>query len=289
MLRFKPMKYAHIVLIVLAVSVSGFSQSAHQKIYDTERAFEKAVSEKGINAGFIQFLSPLGVMFFPEPANGREMWAKRAVSPAALTWNPIKIEVSSNGALAYSIGNSIYKPQGKSDTTEIHGHYLSVWTRQLNGEYLAALDVGINHEKPAVSVTEWKPGPTPPVEANEKNTYAGDSSQGFFQMVDTQGAAKAYKAYAAEDIYLFRDGKHPFVGRDAALDFLNDQELPVKFVKRKSFIEAGDLAYVYSSYTLTDKKGVEKEKGSFVQVWKLRGGKWRIAADVFIPMPAPKS
>ena len=283
------MKLVYVFAILVLVSFPGHAQDPARKIYDTERAFEKAVAEKGINAGFIQFLSPHGVMFFPEPANGRETWTKRAVSPAALTWNPIKIEVSSNGALAYSIGSSIYKPKGKDDTTEIHGHYLSVWTRQLNGEYLAALDVGINHDKPALTVTEWKPGPTPPVEANEKKTWAGDSSKGFFEMVDTRGAAKAYKAYAAEDIYLFREGKQPFVGREAALDYLNDQELPVKFVKRKSFIEAGDLAYVYSSYTLTDKQGAEREKGSFIQIWKLRGGRWRIAADVFIPIPSPKS
>jgi ketosteroid isomerase-like protein len=274
--------------LTLVFSALSFSQDHAQKVYDTERAFEKTVAEKGINAGFIQFMSPLGVMFVPEPVNGRETWTKRPQSPASLTWNPIKIEVSSNGALAYSIGNSIYRPKGQSDTNEFHGHYLSVWARQPNGEYLAALDVGINHEKPATAGVVWKPGPTPPVEANEKRLFAGDSSLGFFQMVDTRGAARAYKAYAAEDIYLFRDGRTPFVGRDAALDHLNDQDLPVKFAKRKSFIEAGDLAYVYSSYTLTDKKGVEKEKGSFIQVWKLRGGRWRIAADVFIPIPPPK-
>ena len=104
-------------------------------------------------------------------------------------------------------------------------------------------------------------------------------------MVDERGAARAYKAYAADDIYLFRAGREPFVGRDAALDFLNEQKLPVKFAKRKSFIEAGDLAYLYSRYVLTDKSGAEKRR-NYVQVWKLRGGRWRIAADVFIPMPA---
>ncbi len=289
MLKFKPMKSAYAFAILILVSIPALAQDAAQKIYDTERAFERAVAEKGINAGFIQFMSPLGVMFTPRPENGREVWSKRPSSPAALTWNPVKIEVSSNGALGYSIGNSIYRPKGKTDTNEIYGHYLSVWARQPNGEYLAALDIGINHDKPAVIVNEWKPTPALPAELNEKKTFAGDSSLGFFQMSDDRGAARAYKTYAAEDIFLFRDGMLPFVGRDAALDFLNDQKLPVYFTKRKSFIEAGDLAYVYSGYMLTDKNGIEKERGSFVQVWKLRGGRWRIAADVFLPIPLPKS
>src|SRR6187399_495193 len=105
------------VLLALLFSVSHISaQDNSQKIYDTERAFERAVAEKGIKPGFIEFLSPLGVIFRPGPINGRESWSARPESPAALTWNPIKIEASSNGALAYSIGNSIYRPKGKTDT-----------------------------------------------------------------------------------------------------------------------------------------------------------------------------
>jgi ketosteroid isomerase-like protein len=279
------MKFFLALAIILSTSFLVSAQDYARQIYDTERAFEKMVAEKGIKDGFTEFLSPLGVLFRPGPVNGRESWKSRPATPAALTWNPIKIEASANGALGYSIGNSIYKPKGKDDTNEIYGHYLTVWTRQPNGEYRAALDTGVNHEKPAVAEPDWKPGPVPPVELNEKKTFAGDSSLGFFQMTDSRGAAKAYKAYAAEDIYLFRDGKAPFVGRNAAIDYLNQQKLPVHFTKRKSFVEAGDLAYVYSGYILTDKEGVEKEKGTFVQVWKLRNGKWQIAADAFIPIP----
>src|SRR5688572_16599963 len=109
------MRFLVIAALLFSTSVLAFSQDNAQKIYDTERAFEKAVAEKGINAGFIEFLSPLGVIFRPEPVNAREWWSSRPASPASLTWNPIKVEVSANGALGYSIGNSIYKPEGKSD------------------------------------------------------------------------------------------------------------------------------------------------------------------------------
>ncbi len=189
MLKLIPMKTAFVLLLFGLISGFVSAQSAHQKIYDTERAFERTIAEKGINAGFLQYLSPYGVMFFPGPENAREVWAKRPASPAVLTWNPIKIEVSSNGALGYSIGNSVFRANGKTDVAEIHGHYLSVWTRQPNGEYLAALDTGINHEKPVLIEGEWKPGSTPPAESNAKNTFAADSSLGFYEMVDNRGAA----------------------------------------------------------------------------------------------------
>lgn len=277
-------------IIVLFLSTFSIAQDAAKQIYETERAFERAVAEKGINAGFIEFLSPTGVMFFPEPANAREVYSKRPQSTAALTWNPIKIEVSSNGALAYSIGNSIYRPKGKTDTTEFHGHYLSVWARQPHGGYLAVLDTGINHEKPQTAAATWPANAAAvSAEANPKNLIAGDSSIAFYQSAEDRGFGRAYKIYGAEDIYLLREGHLPVVGREAAADFIEDRGLAVRFAKRKSFIEAGDLAYVYAGYSLLDKKGIEKEKGNFVQVWKFRGGRWRIAADVFIPIPPPKN
>lgn len=283
------MRLQFIALIITVLSISLVAQTEAHKIYDTERAFEKAVAEKGLNAGFIEFMSPYGVMFFPEPANAREVYSKRPPSPAALTWNPIKIETSSNGALGYSIGNSIYRPKGKSDTTEVHGHYLSVWSRQPNGEYRAVLDTGINHPTRAPKQEEWKPAPAPVIEANPKNKFAGDSSIAFYESAEAKGFGRAYKFYGADDMYLMRDGELPVVGNEAAAKFIERRGLAVRFTKRKSFIEAGDLAYVYSGYVLLDKKGIEKERGSFIQVWKLRGGRWVIAADLFVPMPAAKS
>lgn len=274
-----------VLLLLLLGSVAA--QDPAKKIYDTERAFEKMVAEKGIRDGFMEFMSPLGIIFRPGPVNARESWKSRPASPAALTWNPVKIEVSGNGALAYSIGNSIFRPKGKDDTDQFYGHYLSIWTLQPNGEYRAALDTGINHDKPAVTEPEWKAESSRAAETNPKKSFAGDSSIGFFKMAEDRGIQRAYKAYAADDIYLLRGGKQPFVGRDAAVNSLGKVKSNIQFAKRRSFVEAGDLAYVYSTYTLTNKDGVKEEEGNFVQVWKLRNNKWQIAADVFVPLPPP--
>jgi len=279
------MKILFAILIVAVGTCVLPAQNLSQKIYDAEKAFEKRVAEKGINQGFIEFLSPTGVMFFPDAVNGREAWRSRPASGAALMWNPVYIDVSENGALAFSIGNSIYRPKGAGDTNEIHGHYLTVWSRQLNGEYLAALDIGINHEKPEIIQTSWKSPKVVRAEENKDKLSAGDSSIGFFQTAERQGLSKAYKMYLAEEAYVLRDGKQPFVGRKAALDFLERGKSRIKFAKRKSFIETRDLAYLHSTYSLADKDGAEIEKGNFVQIWKLQNGKWVIAADVFLAVP----
>ena len=273
-------------MIVGIVSGIVTAQSDAQKIFETEKAFEKIVADKGINAGFIEFMAPDGLLFTPQPENGRESWQKRPPSPALLTWNPIWIEVSSNGALAYSIGNGIYRPKGKDDTNLFYSHYLSIWSRQPNGEYRAVIDAAISHDKPASMPAEWK---SPAVAGNSKlQNSAGDYAVNFYAMVESGGAAKAYKTFLADDGFIMRNGSLPFVGK-AAVNQIEKAKTAIRFAKRKTFIEAGDLAWVYAPYTINDKTGTLTERGNFVQVWKLRGGKWLIAADILAPIPIDKN
>lgn len=274
-----------LILLALLSTVVVNGQDVHRQIYDTERAFEKMAAEKGINAAFIEYLSPVGVMFMPDAVNGRETWKSRPASPAALTWNPIWIDVSSNGVMAYSVGNSQFRPKGKDDTTVYYGHYISVWLKQPDGRFLAAFDTGINHEKPASEPTEWKSPADSGKLGNPDKISAADSAVAFYQTAAESGSSKAYKSYLADDVILMRQGKQPAFGKKAAFDLI-DGDLKINFAKRKSFTEAVELAYVHSPYSITDKKGAEVERGNFVQVWKFRGKKWRIVADVLVPLPA---
>lgn len=275
---------AFILLIFLGSAFSAFAQNA-EKIYQTERAFEKAAAEKGSNDAFIEFMTPLGVMFVPEAVNAHTFWKNRPRSAAALTWDPVWIDVSSNGAIGYSIGSSVYRAKGKDDPNIVYGHYISIWSRQPDGEYRAVLDTGIQHDKPVSNSVEWRSPVDMGVEKNEAKLSAADSSTGFYQMVDKAGSIKAYKTYLADDAILLRDGKQPFIGKKDAMNFLNSQKPRIRFAKRKAFIEAADMAYVYNIYTLHDPSGTEIERGNFVQVWKLRKGQWQIAADVRVAIP----
>ena len=270
-------------LIALFASV-GTAQSPASKIFETEKAFEKMAAEKGVKAAFIEFMAAMGVMFVPEQRNAREFWKSIPPSTSYLTWNPIWIDVASNGMLGYSIGNSTRRPKGKDDTEMVHGHYISVWTRQLDGEYRALLDAGINHPRPASIPTDWKSPVDVGGDKNEGRLSAADSAVPFYASVEAN-AVKAYKNYLTDDAIAMRSGKEPMIGKKAALNYIENEKPTIRFSKRKSFIEAPDLAYVYNVYSIVDKEGKETEGGNFVQVWKLRKGKWLIAADVLIASP----
>ncbi len=276
------MKYL-LVLLIFVVFQSAPAQNAGRQIADVERAFERVVAEKGIREGFIEFLSPAGVLLMPDAVNGREAWRSRPASPAALTWNPVWIDVSSNGLMAYSIGNSQYRPKGKDGQAVYFGHYLSIWQKQPDGRFLAAFDAGINHDRPSSLPTEWM---SPTDIGNEKNPErlsAADSAVGFYEAAAESGASKAYRSFLAEDAIVLRDGKQPAFNRKAAIELIG-RDSRVSFAKRKTFVESADLAYVHARYAITDKYGKETEKGNFVQVWKLRKKRWLIVADMLVPL-----
>ncbi len=280
------MKIILFLSLILFALTNVFAQGASnlQKIYDTEKAFEKAAAEKGINQAFLEFSAPDGICFFSGyPANCIEYFKAAKPSTAALLWNPTFIDVSSNGALGYSTGNSIYKPKGKTDTNAYYGEYASVWMRQPDGNYKAVVDLGISHAEPNRE-TKWTSPADSGKELNEKKFSAADSSTIFFQTAEKQGLGKAYKTYFADDVRILREGKMPIIGKQNALAaYKNDKSL-VSFGKRSVFVGAADMSYNTNSYTLIDKSGKVIEKGNFLQVWKLRGNIWQIVFDIFLPV-----
>jgi hypothetical protein len=165
---------------------------------------------------------------------------------------------------------------------------VTVWQRQPDGGYLAALDLGISHDKPASIETEWKSPADSGKELNEKKISAADTSSAFFEMVTDQGLNKAYKTFLADDARILREGKQPILGRQAALAEFKKEKRKIFFAKRSVFVGAADMAYISNSYTFNDKSGREIEKGNFLQIWKLRGGKWQIVLDAFLPIPEEK-
>ena len=263
-----------------------FAQNDAQKIYDAEKSFEKAVAEKGLNEAFVEFSAPDGTCFFPGyPVNCREYFKAQPASPVALTWNPVFVDVSSNGAIGYATGNSVYRAKGKDDPNAVYGEYVSVWQRQPDGRYLGVADIGISHEKPTNTGTKWTSPANSGKELNEKKSSAADTSTVFFETAEKQGLQKAYKMFLADDARLYREGKLPVLGKKNALDEFKKDKSNIKFAKRSIFSSAADLAYINNTYTLNDKDGKETAKGNFLQIWKLRGGRWQIVLDVFSLLP----
>ena len=275
-----------VILTMLFCAASIFAQSKTdvEKVVETEKAFARFADEKGVKPAFLEFLTDDALMFTPMQINGKEYWRARPDnSPATLIWYPVFADVSSNGALAYTTGHGEYRAKGKSDPTAYHTEFFSVWRRQADGSYKAALDVGISHDKPPTDDQSWtSPKPTEKI-ADENRPPAANYINKFLETATLQGLSKAYKIFVAEDARFLREGKFPILGKANALNETKSKS-KIVFGKQMTQQSAGDLAYVVTTYEL---KNSEKtiEKGNIIQVWKLAGGRWQIVADVFAPVP----
>ena len=114
------MKCLTAAAILFAASLLSYSQDHAKQIYDTERAFERAVAEKGINAGFIERASFLVCVvlflygFFNNLIDSAWYWMALAAVTTSLVVSPLQSRV--NPRLRRfppprSIGNEM--PQGQ--------------------------------------------------------------------------------------------------------------------------------------------------------------------------------
>jgi hypothetical protein len=284
------------IIVFLIFVLPGFGISAQtnginadlQKIVETERAFARYAAEKGTKASFLEFAADDGVMFAPNAVNAKNYWNARGEWEGLLAWQPDFADVSSNGVLGYTAGPWEYRPKGKTGAPVAFGHFITLWQKQANGNYRWVLDTSVSHSKVQVEGVEWQfPFDAGAGDSSSKNSSAGDVATAFFEVAAQKGIGKAYKTFVADDVRLYRENKLPIVGKDNALSEIKKEKSSVVFAKRSTFFGSADLAYVTNTYTLT-KPDKTTEKGNFVQIWKLRGGKWQIVLDLFNPIPEAK-
>jgi ketosteroid isomerase-like protein len=254
-----------------------------ERIVEAERAFAKFAEERGIKPAFLEFLADDGIIFRPTAINGKESFRSRPDSPALLSWYPAFADVSANGALGYSTGPGEFRPKGKTDSNVYYSEYATVWRRQADGSYKAVLDIGISHDKPATSDTNWFSPKSSEIFNEENKPLGANAMSAFFDEATTEGLTKAYKTYAFEDARFLREGKFPIVGKNNALAEIKTKS-KITFGKSVTIQSAGNLGYSVTTYELKDGDKTT-QKGNIMQIWKLLGGRWQIVLDVFAPIP----
>jgi ketosteroid isomerase-like protein len=280
-----------IISIILLVTIAGGAaagQNSLQKLVDTEYAFAAMAAEKNTRTAFLTFLADDGVVFNPQRSNGKQVWTARKETPALLSWYPVFADISSNGLIGYTTGPWEYRPKGKDDAPAAFGHYMTIWQKQLDGNFRAVLDFGVFHDKPPVVETRLTSAAAVLPKTGEVKTHAGDATAEFFDMVSHVSLAKAYQNFAADDIRMMRSDKQPIIGKRAALKEIAGVKAKLFISNKMSFYGTDDIAYASNVYMLAQ-DGKTVETGNFVQIWKNRGGKWLIVMDIFVADPKDKS
>ena len=296
-------------LLLLLVFVSlGFPQEARkpsasksvtdfQSMVDTERAFAKMSEEQGIRPAFMMFIADDGILFRPAAVKGKQWMKEHPLPPSDkrphLTWYPTIAGIGLMRDMGYTTGPWEFKADINDAKPVAWGHFLTVWKRQPDRSWKFAIDLGISNPKPDQAALAWQL-PNNYREGNIGST--GDPKvdtialltrdREFSAASATRGARAAFVDYAAPDVRVYRDGKAPFVGREAASAAL--PATPAVWTWAPAAGEASsDLGYTYGSYNVLGNGPASKviESGNYMRIWKSGAKGWQVLFDLTNPIP----
>jgi ketosteroid isomerase-like protein len=247
-----------------------------------ERAFAAATAEIGVRDGFLTFFADDSISIVPgadgtkvtiTPARpGLEARPEPNLSLAArLIWEPFTGQVSSDGTLGWLTGGYASLT---TNTREIaaHGAYFSVWKRQANGTWRVWLDEGISLPDVWRDASPFRAAPDPqPAAAAPASAETIDQAER-----SVRSGGEGWRARLADTLRLHRNGKMPFVGREAAADGMTAEWQTARYTLNKTEVAAsGDLAVTLGGYDATTASA--SEHGTWVRVWKRDiTGRWWI-------------
>jgi ketosteroid isomerase-like protein len=275
---------------LLAQAGQASDPQAIQRMAATERAFAASALEIGVRDAFLTFFAEdsisivagaTGAAATTVPA--RAELAKRPLQklPLAgkLMWEPFTGHVSSDGTLGWLTGGYVLMDQS---TTQIaaSGAYFSVWKRQDNGTWRVWLDEGIALPDVWRDASPFRAAPEPDTATGGSPTESIDAAER-----DVGAGGDPWRARLSAGVRLHRDGRMPFVGREAVIDWTRGAIASITYtVVKTEAAKSGDLAVTLGGYDATAVSGRKPEHGTWVRVWKRDVvGNWRIVFETSKP------
>ena len=276
-----------VLLISVCFAVAAQAQSALHDMVKTEQAFSKMAEEKTTHEAFMTFIADDGLLFRPGAVNGKKWMIEHPPPPPKddkkplLAWQPSYAGMAASGDMGFTTGPWEAKADIKDEKPRGHGHFVTVWKKQADGSWKFVVDLGISHPQSGGPQTLWTPAETSkketskPVDVTSARKSLLDRDQAYEAAALSQGLAKAFTAYAAPEVRLYRENNLPFIGREASSAALAKTTGQVKWhVIGGDVSQAGDLGYTHGVYEAAN------ERGSYVRIWKKQNGQWRVVMDV---------
>lgn len=264
--------------IVLAATLSPFDQ-----VVASERAFAASSLEKGLHESFLSYLAQDAIVFDPVPASGRAAHEGKPPSKGNLSWGPAWVAVSSAGDLALSTGPWEFRLKEDAAKEPRTGYFFSVWRKQQDDTWKVAVDIGISSPMtfavPKTVENGSAGAPSRAVRPSDGANARIDVTTAERKLLASapSGLGDATAAQIDPAVRIYRDGKPPAIGRDAARALLATDKRGVTCkADRITAAVSGDLGYAYGSCS-----GEGSAQYGFLHVWRKQpDGTWKIAVDV---------
>jgi ketosteroid isomerase-like protein len=278
----------YIATVVALIAASGAPAAARLvdvgPVVEAERSFARMARNSEVNAAFLHYAAPDGIVFQPGPVNARQALAAKPIPRIQLDWWPVYAGIAASADLGFTTGP--YALGG--GPLQGHGWYFTIWRRQPDGSWRWVLDHGPPTREAAPYGREARVAALPP-----GRRFAGAGALGDVRSVEARlGQALAEDARSALPLFLAADGRlmrvgpQPAVGAGAWAAILAAGPERIETAPLGGAASAaGDLAYTYG--TARWRKGEAEVEGHYVRIWQRRRQGWKLIVDNLVAVPPP--
>ena len=269
------------------------SASDLRLLVEAERAFAKMAVTNGVRDAFVEYFSDEAIIFRPGPVKGRPVWQQRKSFPYMIRWEPEYVDIAASGDFGYSTGPAEYFTVKPLTPPIGHGYFISIWTKQADGAWRVALDVGTevplsgNREvKIHFPQSADKKKNYAPIEVEKEKNALIKFEEDFNAAYDKARSVDTYVSRVATGARFYREGRFPSSDMDSVRETIR-QNLKMSWKPMGGGCAiSGDLGYTYGSYEIKDPTA--PEEGFYLRVWKKEENRdWKIVIDKLSPV-APK-
>nr|WP_275976080.1 nuclear transport factor 2 family protein [Geothrix oryzisoli] len=238
-------------------------------VAEAERAFAADAVRRGTPAAFLAHLAADGLVFTPEPKNGRAHHGARKEDGSQLRWGPAFVEAAASGDFAVSTGPWSWRAKDGAEPTAF-GHFLSLWVRR-GGRWQVRLDIGVSHpaqeEAPLRLVLHGPPAASAP---------GPEAAWAAFDRTAGRDLAAALGEAGDPDLRIYRQGQAVRPGNLATL--AAGEAGAAGWEPLGAEVAASrDLAFRWG------RRGRAGARSVVLQVWRQADAGWRRAMDVALP------
>ena len=247
----------------------------------TEDAFAASAGDIGTNAAFLAYIADEGILFKPNPVNGKEfLLNSESSSRGILKWFPIYAALSQSGDLGFTTGPWEYSENEKESTKNSYGNYCTVWERKTDGDWLFLIDFGNQNEKPnslPPRLKSFRNYSARPI----KNVLNKKEDPAELFELDKHLQLDSFVKYLSPDSRFLRDGIFPLIGAGDISAYISGNETYCCFKPEGGKISlSNDFGFTYGKYENTNAKKNIKEQFNYLHIWKKEGKQWIILADI---------
>jgi ketosteroid isomerase-like protein len=274
-----------VLLIAGSVAMGDDMSEAIKPLLQAEKDFAATVDSTSIRDGFLKYLAKDGVVFYPGPVNGRELYESREPSPARMLWTPDVAEMDVTGSFGWTCGPWQYFPDSTATEPTEGGHYATVWRKNTDGSWWVLADIGVSHEivsLEGITVRHLTGGQADQSKRPNPDGYkraVANSERVLSRRSEGRGSRAALLAILDVDAVILRDGYLPAYDRGDQGDILEKETGTSSWVPTGIQVAPmGDLALAYG--TGTAKREGKELKFAYLRIWRNVAGIWRVALDV---------